>query len=359
MHPSSLDNMRKCYQRFIANTELEQRSSISVLDVGGADVNGSYRDLFRAPQFHYQAADLEPSEGVSIVLDDPYHLPLPDGSIDIVLSGQMLEHCEFFWLSFVEMARVLAPGGCLLLIAPSAGPIHRYPVDCYRFYPDAYHALAKYAGCKLVECWLDERGPWNDLVGVFAQGALPLKAINADAAPAPESWKTPNLVQMAEQIGQHLGALQVFYIAEDQQLASDQRGLTSERRLIVIGGRKSFERILNEFMEAERGANPSSAVLIWGVVPESEDRYDGWKIIEFLSTYRADLAICRIENSLLIWKLDATSRLLWERYNPLVAKAQRSGSHSKKAFDVAPAASLQSFNWHDVSTYLKSRQSVA
>jgi SAM-dependent methyltransferase len=94
-------------------------------------------------------------------------LPLADAAIDVVLSGQMLEHCELFWLTFGEMIRVLRPDGYLFLIAPSAGPIHRYPVDCYRFYPDAYAALAKFAGCHLVTCWLDERGPWRDLVGVF------------------------------------------------------------------------------------------------------------------------------------------------------------------------------------------------
>ena len=29
--------------------------------------------------------------------------------------------------------------------APSRGPEHRYPNDCWRFYPDGYRALAKYA----------------------------------------------------------------------------------------------------------------------------------------------------------------------------------------------------------------------
>ena len=56
----------------------------------------------------------------------------------------MLEHCEFFWRAFEEVIRVVKDDGFVFLIAPSAGPEHRYPVDCYRFYADAYHALAKY-----------------------------------------------------------------------------------------------------------------------------------------------------------------------------------------------------------------------
>ena len=46
-------------------------------------------------------------DGVDIRLADPYRIPLPDASVDIVLSGQMLEHNEFFWLTFLEMSRVL------------------------------------------------------------------------------------------------------------------------------------------------------------------------------------------------------------------------------------------------------------
>ena len=132
-----------------------------VVDVGGANVNGGYRDVFPDARFRYVAVDLAEGEGVDIVLDDPYKLPFEDGSVDVVISGQMLEHCEFFWQAHAEMMRVLAPDGVLFLIAPSAGPIHRYPVDCYRFYPDAYRALAKYSGCHLLDVWLDERGPWR------------------------------------------------------------------------------------------------------------------------------------------------------------------------------------------------------
>ena len=168
--------MRKCYQRYIVGSPLEHRAQVRVLDVGGADVNGSYRDIFGHPRFAYSAADIQAWPGVQIVCEDPYRLPLDDSSMDIVISGQMLEHCEFFWLTFAEMVRVLRPGGFLFLIAPSAGPEHRYPVDCYRFYPDAYRALARHANCALRDVWVDERGPWRDLVGVFQRYGAPLSA---------------------------------------------------------------------------------------------------------------------------------------------------------------------------------------
>ncbi|MFB1487467.1 MULTISPECIES: methyltransferase domain-containing protein [unclassified Thiocapsa] len=171
MHPTSLENMRKCYDRYVVPAGLEQRSDVLVLDIGGADINGNYRPIFSHPVFRYLTADLA-AEGVDILLEDPYQIPLPDESVDIVLSGQMLEHCEYFWLAFKEMVRLMKPDGFLFLIAPSSGPIHRYPVDCYRFFPDAFAALARHADCRLEALWRDERGPWQDLVGVFRKTPL-------------------------------------------------------------------------------------------------------------------------------------------------------------------------------------------
>lgn len=173
MHASSLENMRICYRRFVEGSWLGSADHVTVLDFGGADVNGSYRDIFEGPQFDYVVADIASGDGVTVLLEDPYTLPFDEASIDIVISGQALEHCEFFWLAFAEMARVLKPAGFIFLIVPSAGPVHRFPVDCYRFHPDAYRALAKYADCRLIDTWCDERGPWNDLVGVFQRGDAP------------------------------------------------------------------------------------------------------------------------------------------------------------------------------------------
>ncbi len=169
MHASSIENMERCYGRYVPKMALESQRGIRVLDIGGSDINGSYRSIFCDENITYLTADIDEDSGVDVVLEDPYQFPLDDGSVDIVLSGQMLEHCEFFWESFKEMVRVINDDGFIFLVAPSAGPIHRFPVDCYRFYPDAYRALAKFSGCHLVEVWRDERGPWQDLVGVFSK----------------------------------------------------------------------------------------------------------------------------------------------------------------------------------------------
>lgn len=171
MHASSLENMLRCYERYVAGPFEAARDEIVVLDMGATNINGSYASIFEGPNVRFHTADLSGVEGVDIRMTDPYRIPVEDATYDLVVSGQMLEHCEFFWLAFQEMLRVLRPDGFLFLVAPSAGPVHRYPVDCYRFHPDAFAGLARYAGCRLVECWVDERGPWHDVVGVFTREA--------------------------------------------------------------------------------------------------------------------------------------------------------------------------------------------
>lgn len=130
------------------------------------NVNGSYRSLFDESRFEYVGIDMAAGPGVDLIVTDPYKIPMADGSADVVLSGQMLEHSELFWLTFQEKVRILKDDGFIIMIAPSRGEIHKYPVDCYRFYPDAYAALAKYTNSILIDCWMDD-GQWGDLVGVF------------------------------------------------------------------------------------------------------------------------------------------------------------------------------------------------
>lgn len=166
----------------LVSTHLDRAQALRVIDIGSYDVNGSYRTLFDAPGWQYTGIDLEAGPGVDVVLTSPYRLPFGDASVDLVISGQAFEHVEFFWMTWLEMVRVLKPGGRIFLIAPSRGPEHRYPQDCWRFYPDGYRALAKFGRCELVEVSTDWEphpdpgsGPWGDTVGVFRVGQRSLR----------------------------------------------------------------------------------------------------------------------------------------------------------------------------------------
>lgn len=121
--------------------------------------------------------DLEEGPGVDLVLSDPYELPFPAKSFDVSIATSVFEHNEMFWLTFLELVRVVSDGGLIYLCSPSNGHIHRYPVDCYRFYPDAGFALQNWARRSQYEVTLIEsvvlrkdESEWNDWVAVFRVG---------------------------------------------------------------------------------------------------------------------------------------------------------------------------------------------
>lgn len=170
MHESSMRHMQTCIEKHLHWSDT--MASRKVVDLGAMNVNGSYRELYDPTRFEYVGIDMAPGPGVDLVITDPYKIPIADGTADVVISGQMLEHNEFFWKTFEEKVRILKDDGYIIMIAPSRGPIHKYPQDCYRFYPDAYAGLAKYTNSILIDCWMDG-GQWGDLVGVFTKRYRP------------------------------------------------------------------------------------------------------------------------------------------------------------------------------------------
>lgn len=146
-----------------------------IVELGSYNVNGTLRD-FSPNGAVYLGLDLEAGPGVDICVQGQ-PLPLRTDFADLVVSSSAFEHDPFFWETFVELTRILRPGGFLYLNVPSNGVFHRYPQeDCWRFYPDcgrAFERLAQKNGyaLTLVESFLAERkrGFWNDFVAVFVK----------------------------------------------------------------------------------------------------------------------------------------------------------------------------------------------
>ena len=104
--------------------------------------------------------------------DDVYTLPFETGTVDVVISSSCFEHDCFFWITFLEIMRVLKPNGTFYLNAPSRGGYHCHPIDCFRFFPDAGLALTKWGRknnmkVQLLESFTDTSESWNDYVAVF------------------------------------------------------------------------------------------------------------------------------------------------------------------------------------------------
>jgi len=156
-------------------------SQLRIADLGSQNVNGSYKPLFHCPQWQYVGIDMVPGNNVDVVLTNIYDwFELASQSFDVVISGQVLEHVEYFWITILEIRRIMKPGGFCCLIAPSGGPEHRYPVDCWRIYPDGFRALARYAGLDVLEVYVQwdqkqypDRDPlWQDCVLIARRPAI-------------------------------------------------------------------------------------------------------------------------------------------------------------------------------------------
>jgi SAM-dependent methyltransferase len=147
-----------------------------ILEVGSMNVNGSLRDVAE-PTTHYVGLDLEEGDGVDVVIKPGERLPFDDDSFDLIMASSAFEHDPRFWETFVEMCRVARPGGHIYVNAPSNGLVHRFPLDCWRFYPDAGLALADHArnqgmSIELVESFIGKRinDCWNDFAAIFRKG---------------------------------------------------------------------------------------------------------------------------------------------------------------------------------------------
>lgn len=163
-----MDHGRRFFETYIPRGD-----GLTIVDVGAQDVFGSLRSVAPAGA-KYIGVDFEAGKGVDVVISDPYSLPFDDASVDAVVSSSCYEHSEFFWLTYLESLRILRPQGLLYLNVPSNGYFHRYPIDCWRFYPDSGLALQNWARFNakdvlLLESFIGKQltGVWNDFVAVF------------------------------------------------------------------------------------------------------------------------------------------------------------------------------------------------
>lgn len=173
MHDTAILHATKFFKTYLKNAK-----DLIIVDVGAQDVNGSLRS-FSPPNCQYIGLDFIKAKGVEVVIDDLYSLPFNNNSVDVIVSSSCFEHSEFFWLLFNECLRILKPTGLLYINVPQNGDFHRYPVDCWRFYPDSGIALQNWGrrsgyNCVLLESFIGSKNKdiWNDFVGVFLKDEL-------------------------------------------------------------------------------------------------------------------------------------------------------------------------------------------
>ena len=177
MHKTSYEKML-----WFKNTYLDTSLSLSILDIGSLDNTGNdfnYKSIFKVPNWNYVGLDFINGANVDILVYDIFNiLEINDNSYDVIISGQLFEHLEFFWITMSEIERILKPGGICCIIAPSGGPKHGVSeFDGYRFCEDSMINLARYVNLEVLHVSTnnsDEAKPWCDtcLVAKKYDGSL-------------------------------------------------------------------------------------------------------------------------------------------------------------------------------------------
>lgn len=173
MHRSAFLNAKKFYDNYCKDNISQKR----IIDIGSWDGgNGSLRHIFRDAQ--YIGFDMQNGPNVDVV-GDAHNIPFDNDTFDIAVSSSCFEHDPMFWVSFLEICRIIKTSGLIYICAPSSGPYHpeKCPGDSWRFYPDSWKSLCLWAkhnqyNIDLIETYIDHTHippdeNWQDSIGIF------------------------------------------------------------------------------------------------------------------------------------------------------------------------------------------------
>jgi len=152
MHYNSLYSIRYFVQKY-----LDPKKPLNVLEVGSFSPADPSKDLilrryFRDnPNWKFTGMDIAPGRNVDIVSEKMYKYPFKDGEFDVVVSANTMEHVKNIFLWMKELARV--SNNLVCVVVPANHPEHKYPIDCWRVYPDGMRfAMEEIAGLEVIEC---------------------------------------------------------------------------------------------------------------------------------------------------------------------------------------------------------------
>ena len=152
------DFNQRSRDKWIIEKTKEIPNGAFVLDVGAGTC--PYKELFH--HCNYKSHDFKQYEGEKLgggsdygeidYVSDIVQLPLDDGSVDVVLCTEVLEHVPEPTRALKELIRVVKPGGQLIITAPLGSGLHQLPFHYYGGYsPEWYRHFASENGCVVNE----------------------------------------------------------------------------------------------------------------------------------------------------------------------------------------------------------------
>lgn len=133
---------------------LHAKRSASVLEMGTKRSNPEFSTMHRswaAEDAAYVCTDLEMGMDVDVAVDaHELSNAFPSNNFDAVISVSVFEHLQRPWIVAHELAKVLKPGGELMVYTHFAFPIHGYPCDYFRFTKEGLETLCGDAGLEVL-----------------------------------------------------------------------------------------------------------------------------------------------------------------------------------------------------------------
>lgn len=120
------------------------------LDVGAGHL--PLRPLVLERGGEYESVDIERRHPDLDHVDDAQRLgTFADASYDTIICSQVLEHVADPFAAMHAMARVLRPGGALIVTVPHLSRLHELPHDYYRYTEFGLRAMAEREGLRVLE----------------------------------------------------------------------------------------------------------------------------------------------------------------------------------------------------------------
>ena len=154
------DAVAACYQRHLP---VYARGRLVDLGCGRAPLYGAYRPHVSSVTCVDWAQSLHDNPYLDQLVDLNAPLPFAGAAFDTAILSDVLEHLAEPELLWVEMARILAPGGKVLLNVPFLYRIHEAPHDYARYTEFALRRFAERSGLEVLEL-----EPVGGSIAVFA-----------------------------------------------------------------------------------------------------------------------------------------------------------------------------------------------
>jgi SAM-dependent methyltransferase len=122
-------------------------AGVEALDLGCGAM--PYAPLFTSRGARYRGADLEDAE---LIIGVDGRVPLPDASVDLLLSFQVLEHVRDLDAYLGEARRLLRPSGRLILSTHGTWLYHPHPEDHRRWTAEGLRHDIEARGFEMLEC---------------------------------------------------------------------------------------------------------------------------------------------------------------------------------------------------------------